>query len=345
MDDGLPSENNYDIKMKIRLLSLFTLLMVVVGVSAQGAFDFKISEVYIASPADSLSAYQDEYGETASWIEIENTSYTTRNIRNCFLTTNRAVLNEELSAPERIAMMAEIKEGDERTSLAAKQRITFFADGKENRGVLHLSLAFEPGKENFLAFYDGNGVTLLDTLVIPALEPGHSYSRTYNAENDEYVWVVTEPENVTPNTPNIGAEAKVNKVAEWKEKDPHGVAMAIISMAIVFGCLLLLYIFFHIFGWVLNRANVFAKTKPISKIHESASKVVVMAKDGTETKGIEMENYVAVISMALHEYYGNTHDMESGILTIRHGEHTAWESKDHAMRQSPIHHHIPNTSM
>ena len=70
-----------------------------------------------------------------------------------------------------------------------------------------------------------------------------------------------------------------------------------------------------------------------------------IAKDGKETKGIEMENYVAAISMALHEYYGNTHDIESGILTIRHDEHGAWDSKDHAMRQNPIHHHIPNTSM
>jgi hypothetical protein len=121
--------------------------------------------------------------------------------------------------------------------------------------------------------------------------------------------------------------------------------MAVISMAIVFGCLALLYVFFHVFGWALNRLSTLSRVKGIRHIHESASKVVVIAKDGKETKGIEMENYVAAISMALHEYYGNTHDIESGILTIRHDEHGAWDSKDHAMRQNPIHHHIPNTSM
>lgn len=330
--------------MKFRLLSLFTLLMVSVCAMAQGARDFKISEVYIANPADTSANYLDEYGEAASWIEIENTSYTTRNIRNCFLTNNRAVLDENLSAPQRIEMMSLIPEGDERTNLGAKQRITFFADKNINRGALHLNFKFEPGKENFIAFYDGNGITLLDTITIPALEPGYSYARVYDAETDEYVWTALEPSQVTPNTPNVGPK-EVDKIAEWKEKDPIGWQMALISMAIVFGCLALLYVFFHVFGWALNRLSTLSRVKGIRHIHESASKVVVIAKDGKETKGIEMENYVAVISMALHEYYGNTHDIESGILTIRHDEHGAWDSKDHAMRQNPIHHHIPNTSM
>lgn len=330
--------------MKFRLLSLFTLLMVSVSAMAQGARDFKISEVYIANPADTSANYLDEYGEAASWIEIENTSYTTRNIRNCFLTNNRAVLDENLSAPQRIEMMSLIPEGDERTNLGAKQRITFFADKNINRGALHLNFKFEPGKENFIAFYDGNGITLLDTITIPALEPGYSYARVYDAETDEYVWTALEPSQVTPDTPNVGPK-EVDKIAEWKEKDPIGWQMALISMAIVFGCLALLYVFFHVFGWALNRLSTLSRVKGIRHIHESASKVVVIAKDGKETKGIEMENYVAVISMALHEYYGNTHDIESGILTIRHDEHGAWDSKDHAMRQNPIHHHIPNTSM
>ena len=330
--------------MKFRLLSLFTLLMVSVCAMAQGARDFKISEVYIANPADTSANYLDEYGEAASWIEIENTSYTTRNIRNCFLTNNRAVLDENLSAPQRIEMMSLIPEGDERTNLGAKQRITFFADKNINRGALHLNFKFESGKENFIAFYDGNGITLLDTITIPALEPGYSYARVYDAETDEYVWTALEPSQVTPDTPNVGPK-EVDKIAEWKEKDPIGWQMALISMAIVFGCLALLYVFFHVFGWALNRLSTLSRVKGIRHIHESASKVVVIAKDGKETKGIEMENYVAAISMALHEYYGNTHDIESGILTIRHDEHGAWDSKDHAMRQNPIHHHIPNTSM
>ena len=311
---------------------------------AQGARDFKISEVYIANPADTSANYLDEYGEAASWIEIENTSYTTRNIRNCFLTNNRAVLDENLSAPQRIEMMSLIPEGDERTNLGAKQRITFFADKNINRGALHLNFKFEPGKENFIAFYDGNGITLLDTITIPALEPGYSYARVYDAETDEYVWTALEPSQVTPDTPNVGPK-EVDKIAEWKEKDPIGWQMAVLSMSIVFGCLALLYVFFHVFGWALNRLSTLSRVKGIRHIHESASKVVVIAKDGKETKGIEMENYVAAISMALHEYYGNTHDIESGILTIRHDEHGAWDSKDHAMRQNPIHHHIPNTSM
>lgn len=332
---------------------------------AQGAHDFKINEVYVVSPCcrhaqmeaaaqDSTDAaepvahcgkgkpaeYLDEYGEASCWIEILNTSYTTHDIRNCFLTTRREALNKDLSAPERIAMMAMIPKGDARTNLPGKQRITFFADGHANRGTLHLgnNVQFVPGEENFLALYDGNGITLLDSVTIPALPAGHSYARIYNKESDSYEWMVAEGDQVTPNAPNNVGSAGEDKIAEWKKNDPYGIAMAIISMGIVFGCLILLFVFFHIFGWILNRIAKLNRVKAIRKIHEAGEKIVVMAKEGTETKGIEMENYVAAIGMALHEYMGNMHDVESGVITIAHHP-TSWENKDHMLRHTPEIHH------
>ena len=117
--------------MKKYILSIFALITSAT-LMAQGAHDFKINEVYVTAPACCMQAdadhahcdgkaplaeYRDEYGEAHSWIEILNTSYTTHDIRNCYLTTDRAVLNEELSAPERIAMMSLIPKGDSRTNL------------------------------------------------------------------------------------------------------------------------------------------------------------------------------------------------------------------------------------
>ncbi len=328
--------------MKKYVLFAFALI-VAVAVKAQGAHDFKINEVFIANPEVSdFAGYQDEYGEVGSWIEIMNTSYTTHDIRSCFLTNDRAVLNEKLSAPERIAMMSLIPKGDIRTNLAGRQFVTFFADGNTNRSSLHLNFKLEAGKENFIALYDGNGITLLDQVIVPAdLKPGYSYARVSkedpNTKEISYEWVQLEPSKVTPNNANDGSQVS-DKIADWKEKDPHGIAMAIISMSIVFGCLILLFAFFFTFGWILNRMAKLNRVKAIRKIHESAERLVVIAKEGAETKGIEMENYAAAISLALHEYMGNMHDVESGVLTIQHHA-SAWETKDHMLRHTPELHH------
>jgi len=216
---------------------------------------------------------------------------------------------------------------------------TFFADGKVNRGLLHTNFSLSKGGDTFIALYDGNGVTLLDSVTVPAGIPaGSSYARVYDKENDAYIWEIASPDEVTPNAPNDVNNHGEDKVAEWKKNDPHGIAMTIISMAIVFFCLALLYLFFRVFGWILNRMQKLNRVKAIRKIHDSAEKLVVIAKDGTETKGIEMENYAAAIGMALHEYMGNMHDVESGVITIQHHP-TEWESKEHTLRHLPELHH------
>ena len=91
-------------------------LVASVSLWAQGAHDFKITEVFVA-PQNPTTGYQEEYGDVTSWIEIENTSYTTHDIRNCCLTTDRKALDENLSAPEREQLMSVIQKGDERTLL------------------------------------------------------------------------------------------------------------------------------------------------------------------------------------------------------------------------------------
>lgn len=300
---------------------------------AQGAHDFRITEVYIAQEGEKVG-YQDEFGDVHSWIEIENTSYTTHDIRNCFLTINKGVLVDTLSAPAREAMMSIIPSGDERTNLKGKQIITFFADSCTNRGTLHTNFKLrKTGEPIFIALYDGNAVDLLDSVTIPAdLKPGFTYVKI----DDE--WKTMPKEKATPDSPNIH-KGNSDKVKEWKEKDPHGLAMTVISMGIVFGCLLSLFVFFYIFGWIINKLNRMAKYKAIMKLREEANRVVVIAKEGLETKGIPTENYVAAISLALHEYLGNMHDIESGIITIQHHA-SEWENKDHNLRHE-VSHFVP----
>lgn len=321
-----------------KILSIISFLVASSAAFAQGAHDFKFNEVYVAVPACCDSAacertsYVDEYGEAASWIEIENTSYSTHDIRNCFLTVNPEALNKELSAPEREKLMSQIVAGDARTSIAAKQRITFFADGHVNRGTRHLNFTLPVGKSFTLYLFDGNAVDLLDSVRVEALPVGSSYARISGDE-----WQVVDADLVTPNAPNQPYHN--NKIQEFKEKDPHGIAMTLMCMGVVFICLILLFVFFHVFGWAMNRAAKLARVRAIRAIHERAERVVEMAKQGTtETKGIDIETYTAVIGMALHEYMGGTHDLESGVLTIQQNTHTTWADKSHELRSVPQHH-------
>ena len=321
-----------------KLLSVISFLVASSAAFAQGAHDFKFNEVYVVAPAccgDSAAcqkaSYVDEYGQAASWIEIENTSYSTHDLRNCFITANPAVLDKNMSAPEREKLMSVIPAGDPRTSIGAKQRITFFADGHTNRGTLHLNFTLPVGEPFTLYLFDGNAVDLLDSVHVAVLPAGSSYARISGDE-----WQVLDADKVTPNAPNVPYHN--NKIQEFKVKDPHGIAMTLMCMGVVFCCLILLFVFFHIFGWAMNRAAMLARVRAIRAIHEQAGKMVEMAKQGTtETKGIDIETYSAVIGLALHEYFGGTHDLESGILTI-HQSHTTWADKSHELRVLPHHH-------
>ena len=324
-----------------KILSVISFLIASSAAFAQGAHDFKLNEVYVYTPAccqgdstktcEQQASYVDEYGQPTSWIEIENISYSTHDIRNCFLTINPAVLDKTMSAPEREKLMSLIPAGDPRTSLAAKQRITFFADGHVNRGTLHLNFTLPVGEPFTIYFFDGNAVDLLDSVRVEALPAGSSYARVKDAQ-----WQGLEADKVTPNAPNVAFSN--DKIKEFKEKDPHGIAMTLMCMGVVFSCLILLFVFFHIFGWAMNRAAKLARVRAIRAIHEQAVRVVEMAKQGTtETKGIDMETYTAVIGLALHEYFGGTHDLESGILTINQTQ-TTWADKSHELRVTPQHH-------
>lgn len=317
--------------MTKRFLGFFVGLFAVAALFGQGARSLKISEV-VTCNTDGLI---DEYGQHCAWIEIANTAWGTVDIRSCYLTNDRAALNKDLTVPERVKLMSLIPKGDGRTNLEAQQRIVFFADGRTNLGTLHTNFTLDPDKGNFIALFDGNGKTLLDTVVVPPLAENQSYARLFDADKDRTVWKMLEPEEVTPGFPNRGQGMTTDKVAEFKEKDPYGIAMAVIAMAIVFGCLAFLYVFFRLFGLAVVYMGKLARVRAIRKIREGAHKVAVIAKEGTDSRGVDMETYMAVIGMALHEYENGVHDVESNVLTIHPDEHSEWNSKDNAMREWP----------
>ena len=313
---------------KIGLLLCGMLFAGASSMFGQGAKNIKINEVLTNNNA----SLQDEFGQHLPWVELANTSYTTYNVRGMFITTNRQVLDKSLTAPQRIAMMSPIPNGEKRTSMSGRDHLVFFLNSNPAQGALHLTTPITPGQPVWVALYDGNGIDLIDSVCVPALDTDKSFARIKDGNVN---WDVKPVDAVTPGIGNY-IEINESKIAKLKRDDPHGFGITVLSMGIVFFCLALLYIFFTIFGKVVTHRKALKKAasmQPIKaavateeKIHEAAHKTKVILKDGLEKGGIDKEIYMAVIALALKQYTDNVHDEESGIITIRH-HHTMWNNE------------------
>ena len=312
---------------KTKLLLSGLLLASASAVMAQGAMNIRLNEVM----TNNTASIQDEYGQREAWIELENISFTTYNIRGMYLTTDRSVLNPQMSVPERIKRMSIIPNGEPRTQVGGRQHIVFFSNSNPAQGKLHLSLKVPMSEPVWIGFYNGNAEELIDSVTVPALAADQSYARHGNQ------WSVKSAENVTPGIENF-IKTDETKDAKLKREDPHGIGITLLAMGIVFFCLALLFIFFWIFGLIMNHldtAKKVANTQPIKPItktveitHDLAHATGNILQDGLEKKGIDKEVYIAVISMALKQYQDDVHDVESGIITIKARE-TGWRSTGH----------------
>jgi Na+-transporting methylmalonyl-CoA/oxaloacetate decarboxylase gamma subunit len=312
---------------KIRVLLSGLLLVSASAVMAQGAKNIRLNEVV----TNNTASIQDEYGQREAWIELENTSFTTYNIRGMYFTTDRSVLDPKMSVPERIKRMSVIPSGDPRTQIGGRQHLVFFCNSNPAKGKLHLSLKVPMSEPVWIGFYNGNAEELIDSVTVPALAADQSYARHGNQ------WSVKSADNVTPGIENF-IKTDETKDAKLKREDPYGIGITLLAMGIVFFCLALLFLFFWIFGLIMNHLDTAKKVvnaqpiKPITKTvevtHDLAHATGNILQDGLEKKGIDKEVYIAVISMALKQYQDDVHDVESGIITIKARE-TGWRSTGH----------------
>ena len=321
---------------KIRVLLSGLLLVSASAVMAQGAKNIRLNEVV----TNNTASIQDEFGQREAWIELENTSFTTYNIRGMYLTTDRSVLNPQMSVPERIKRMCIIPNGEPRTQIGGRQHIVFFSNSNPAKGKLHLALKVPMSEPVWIGFYNGNAEELIDSVTVPALAVDQSYARHGNQ------WSVKSADNVTPGIENF-IKTDETKDAKLKREDPHGIGITLLAMGIVFFCLALLFLFFWIFGLIMNHLDTAKKVvnaqpiKPITKTvevtHDLAHATGNILQDGLEKKGIDKEVYIAVISMALKQYQDDVHDVESGIITIK-SKDTDWTDEGSQMTHfsSPI---------
>lgn len=312
--------------MRKTIFSCCLLLLGALPSTGQGAYNIRINEVMTSN----TQSIVDEYDQHLPWVELVNISYSTYNVRGMFITTNRKVLDKHLTASQRIKLMSIIPNETEESNLKARQHLVLYLASHPVKGSTHLSAPVE--SPLWLALYDANGVDLIDSVSVPSLAPNTTYAR-YN--DGARKWVVKAPDAVTPNTENF-IQVTETKVAKWKRDDPHGLALSLLSMGIVFACLSLLYFVFRLSGsYMEHRHRISEATrshphfmsllKAGKKVVQTAHKTTVILKEGSQTAGIDKEVYIAVISMALHEYLEKAHDMESNIITIR-PKRTRWSN-------------------
>ena len=314
-------------KFKILLSGL--MLVSTSAVLAQGAKNIRLNEVL----TNNTTSILDEFGQREAWIELENTSFTTYNIRGMYFTTDRNVLDPNMSVPERIKRMSVIPNGDNRTQIGGRQHLLFFCNSNPAQGKLHLSLKVPISEPFWIGFYNGNATELIDSVTVPALAADQSYARHGNK------WSVKSAENVTPGIENF-IQTDETKDAYLKREDPHGFGITLLAMGIVFFCLAILFVFFWIFGAIMRHLDTAKKVvntqpiKPITKTvevtHDIAHATGNLLQDGLGKKGIDKEVYIAVISMALKQYQDDVHDVESGIITIK-SKDTDWTDEGSQM--------------
>ena len=117
------------------------------------------------------------------------------------------------------------------------------------------------------------------------------------------------------------SENVVRKSAEMATKDPHGLIITLVSVAVVFVALVILYFAYTFIGKAINGKFDFRRCFRSCRKASASDKcpsdeeaaAIAMALD----QEINGEAYAA-IAMAMHQYLNDTvHDTESYIITIK----------------------------
>lgn len=302
--------------MNKRKLGIFIVLIAAVclNIQAQSTKSLRINEVLVVNEAN----FQDDYGVHSAWVEIFNTSFASVNLGGCFLTNDK---NNPTKYP--------IPKGDVLTLIKPRQHALFWVDGIPSRGTFHVNFTLDPSKENYLALYDSNGKTLIDEITIPAGQiADHSWARI---EDGSSQWVRKGGDKksyVTPSTNNMTLD-KNEKIEKFKEHDKEGFGMSLTAMSVVFAGLILLYLSFKLVG---NIAVKMGKRNAM-KVHGITNKEEAKEQRFGKRSGEEF----AAISMAMHEYFDDVHDIEDMIITINKVKRTysPWSSKIYTLRETP----------
>ena len=292
------------IRTKIGMLLLLTLFFAA-GIQAQRVAHVRINEVLVINDDN----FVDDYGKRNGWIELFNKSAGTVNIGGCYLT-------DDPDNPKKYP----IPKGDVLTIIRPGQHALFWADGIASRGTFHVNFKLDPTKDNFVALYDADGKTLIDSITVPAGQrPDISYGRKIDGQDE---WISFA--KVTPSANNLTLDTN-EKIENFQNNDSLGIGMTVTAMAVVFIGLILLYGAFKYVGkTAIRMSKKRAKESGIEQTHP---------KDHHIDEGAVF----AAIATALYEIDEDVHDLENTVLTIHKvtRRYSPWSSKIYGMRELP----------
>ena len=294
-----------------RYLSILAVLMFChVFIYGQAITDLRLNELLL----NNVENFEDDFGVRNSWFEIFNSAYGTVDIGGCYLTND---INNPTKYP--------IPKGDVLTKIKPRQHVLFWADNKPTHGTFHVN--FKLDETNFIALFSMDGRTLIDSVSFPVnVAVDVSYGRIVDGGKE---WAKLE--HTTPGSTNFLAQEETAN-QRLMENDPSGSIMSVTAMLVVFGALTLLFIFFKVIG---NNAISMSRKRAQKAEAKQAkyNKPSIAASASVQESG----EICAAITMALHLYLEDEHDIETTILTIQRVKRTysPWSSKIYALRENP----------
>lgn len=303
---------------------LLLLMCMVFTTHAQRTTSLRINEVLVINETN----FVDEYGQNYPWIEIYNTSAGTVNIAGCFLTND---INQPRMYP--------IPKGDVLTKISPRQHVLFWADAKPWHGNFHLNFTLDPDRPNFIALFDSDGRTLIDSITVPFPQKADiSYGLVVDGWDQTRVDLEIKTNSiykggskawdyltkVTPSTNNKILDTN-EKIENFQINDSNGVGMTVTAMGVVFLGLIILYLVFKLTG---NIAVNLSKKR--------AMKASGLSKEEAEGVTQQSSDIYAAIALAIYEAT-EMHDEENTILTIKNTarSYSPWSSKIYTLRETP----------
>ncbi len=338
-----------------KLTNIFLAIVVALAalsVNGQSIIDLRLNEILIQNE-DNLA---DEYGRHPAWFEVFNTAYNSVNIGGCYLTDDTTGLAAAQSG-DKDALNAfrekcyQIPTGDPATLMNQRSCLVFYMDGMPTYGTFHVSFTNE--NTNYVALLGSDGKTLIDIMNYPD-ELNYS-NRSYGCVEDGVVAnnrdnsVLAKKDNkdvrdyleyFTPGSNNkvLSGESKADKLIK---NDPYGIMMALMSMAIVFTVLVVIFIVLKIFAYYSTKGGK-GKEEPkkaqataapaTGKPSDEELAAIALALDRAGIGANDEE--IAAITMALYLYLDTQHDQESEVITFNTTD-SHWGQKHFNFKQNP----------
>ena len=313
-------------------------LFAVTASFGQSVHDLRLNEMMIKNEDN----YADEYGRHVPWVEIFNTAYNTVNITGCFLTDDTTGLaaagKKGGTTPSNWYRIPT----DQKMYMPQRSFLIFFLDNSPLYGPFHTNFTPEKSNTRYIALISSDGKELLDLVEYPVelRDTSRVFGYVADGVRDDKAFKkgirasgeLNFLSDFTPASSNE-TEVKISKQDKLKRDDPYGIGMAIISMAVVFTALIMIYVMLKIFNYASRRATMKSKAK-----EEAAKTPAMAAATGTKAddEAVNGET-VAAIGTALHLHFGSMHDEESEVITINmpSKHYSPWAQKELTMKRNP----------